>query len=133
MYFFASTNAGPVKNWFSLANEESRITSAIYIAVLRKDDPSPLVKESDEEKGAPAKEEKKDEKKDDAAAATTVIDFEGLPYRILDLPIPAGAYESLATGAEGQGYYVKTADGRKPLQRCDLKTRKNDTFAADPD
>ncbi len=133
MYFFASTNAGPVKNWFSLANEESRITSAIYIAVLRKDDPSPLVKESDEEKGAPAKEEKKDEKKDDAAAATTVIDFEGLPYRILDLPIPAGAYESLATGAEGQVYYVKTADGKKSLQRFDLKTRKNDTFTADAD
>src|SRR6185295_17507593 len=60
MYFFASTNAGPVKNWFSLANEEARVTSSIYMAVLRKDDPSPLMKESDEEKG---KEEKKDEKK----------------------------------------------------------------------
>jgi tricorn protease len=137
MYFFASTNAGPVKNWFSLANEESRVTSSIYVAVLRKDDPSPLVKESDEEKGAPdktaAKDDKKDEKKEDSATGPTVIDFDGLPYRILDLPIPAGDYESLATGAEGQVYYLKTADGKKSLQRFDLKTRKHDTFVAEAD
>jgi tricorn protease len=131
MYFFASTDAGPVKNWFALSNQESRITSSIYLAVLRKDDPSPLMKESDEEKGAP--EKKEDNKKDDAAPAATVIDFEGLPSRILDLPIPAGTFESLSTGAEGQVYYLKTADGKKSLQRFDLKTRKTDTFVAEAD
>ncbi len=52
---------GPVVNWFSLENDELTITRAIYMAVLRKDLPSPLVKESDEEKGAAAAE-KKDEK-----------------------------------------------------------------------
>src|SRR5439155_402638 len=82
MYFFASTDAGPVKNWFALSNEESKITSSIYVAVLRKDDPSPLVKESDEEKGTPAKpattDTKKDETKDEPAPAPTVIDFDGL-------------------------------------------------------
>jgi len=131
MYFFASTDAGPVKNWFALSNQESRITSSIYVAVLRKDDASPLMKESDEEKGAP--EKKEDGRKDETAPAATVIDFEGLPSRILDLPIPAGDYESLATGAEGQVYYLKTADGKKSLQRFDLKTRKTDTFVAEAD
>ncbi|HEX7137593.1 MAG TPA: PDZ domain-containing protein [Vicinamibacterales bacterium] len=137
MYFFASTNAGPVKNWFAQSNEESRVMNSIYLAVLRKDDPSPLMKESDEEKGTPAKDQtkdtKKDDKKEDAAPAVTVIDFEGLPYRILDLPIPAGEYSSLATGAEGQVYYLKTADGKKSLQRFDFKTRKTETFVADAD
>jgi tricorn protease len=66
MFFFASTDAGPVKNWFSLENRDARVTSAIYVAVLRKDDPSPLMKESDEEKGKEEKKEgKKDEKKDE--------------------------------------------------------------------
>jgi tricorn protease len=137
MYFFASTDAGPVKNWFALSNEESKITSSIYVAVLRKDDPSPLVKESDEEKGTPAKpattDTKKDEKKEETAPAPTVIDFDGLNYRILDLPIPAGEYERLAAGAEGQVYYLKTADGKKSLQRFDLKTRKTETFVAEAD
>ena len=131
MYFFASTDAGPVKNWFSLANEDSRVTNSIYVAVLRKDDPSPLLKESDEEKGAPAKDEKKEDKKDDVAP--TAIDFDGLSYRIVDLPIPAGDYQALAPGAEGQIYFLKTADGKSSLQRFDLKSRKTEPTVADAD
>src|SRR5436309_2502734 len=131
MYFFASTDAGPVKNWFSLANEDSRVTNSIYVAVLRKDDPSPLLKESDEEKGAPAKDEKKEDKKDELAP--TAIDFDGLSYRIVDLPIPAGDYQALAPGAEGQIYFLKTADGKSSLQRFDLKSRKTEPTVADAD
>jgi tricorn protease len=148
MYFFASTDAGPVKNWFAQSNQESRITSSIYLAVLRKDGPSPLMKESDEEKGSAAKddnakdtkdtkdtkdaEDAKDAKKIDAVAST-VIDFEDLSNRILALPVPAGEYESLRAGGEGQVYYLKTSEGKKSLQRFDLKTRKSDTFVADAD
>jgi tricorn protease len=131
IYFFASTNAGPVKNWFSLANADSLVTSSIYIAVLRASDPSPLVKESDEEKGSVAKDDKKDEKKEDAIP--TKIDFDGLPYRILDLPVPAGDYENLAAGAEGQIYFLKRSEGKKSLQRFDLKSRKAETVADDAD
>jgi tricorn protease len=138
MFFFASTNAGPVKNWFSLENIDSRVTSSIYVAVLRKDDPSPLLKESDEEKGKEEKkdekkEDKKDDKKDDPAAAKTTIDFDGLQYRILDLPIPAGRYADLGVGSEGQLYYLKTADEKTSLERFDLKTRKTDTFVPEAD
>src|SRR5262249_55189775 len=104
------------------------------------------MKESDEEKGSAARDEKKEEtkdtkdtkdtKKDDKkidAVASTVIDFEDLSNRILALPVPPGAYESLKTGGEGQVYYLKTTDGKKSLQRFDLKTRKSDTFVADAD
>ena len=63
LYFFASTNAGPVRNWFSLENEDAQVTRSIYMAVLRRNLPSPLLKESDEEKLAPeAKREKEQEK-----------------------------------------------------------------------
>ncbi len=135
LFFFASTNAGPVKNWFSLENADVRVTNSIYVAVLRKDDPSPLMKESDEEKGKEdkGKEEKKDDKKDEGPASKTVIDFEGLQYRILDLPVPAGDYSDLAVGGEGQLYYLKTAEEKTSLQRFDLKTRKPETIVPDAD
>ncbi len=50
LYFFGSTDAGPVRDWFAMSNADMRVTSALYLAVLRKDTPSPLAKESDEEK-----------------------------------------------------------------------------------
>ncbi len=50
LFFFASTDAGPVKDWFAMSNADMRATSAIYVAVLGKDTPSPLSKQSDEEK-----------------------------------------------------------------------------------
>ena len=50
LYFFASTDAGPVKDWFAQSNADMRASSGIYLAVLPNDIPSPLAKESDEEK-----------------------------------------------------------------------------------
>src|SRR5205823_13071865 len=51
LYFFGSTDAGPVKDWFAMSNADMRLTRSLYLAVLRKNLPSPLAKESDEEKG----------------------------------------------------------------------------------
>src|SRR4029079_13390657 len=50
LYFFGSTDAGPLLDWFSQASADMRQTRNVYLAVLRKDLPSPLAKESDEEK-----------------------------------------------------------------------------------
>ena len=137
LFFFASTNAGPVKNWFSPENTDNLVTSSIYIAVLRKDDPSPLVKESDEEKVEKVKKGRRqgrtrsDEKKTRTptpAARRTTNRRRRAAHRILDLPIPAGDYSDLGVGSEGQVYFLKTADGKTSLQRFDLKTRKTDAF-----
>ena len=49
IYFFASTDAGPVVNWFDLSNQDMRMTNSIYLATLRNDIVSPFTKESDEE------------------------------------------------------------------------------------
>src|SRR5260370_23784197 len=62
LFFFASTDSGPVRNWFSLENTSLQVRNSIYLAVLRKDLPSPLVKESDEEK-APAASSDESKKK----------------------------------------------------------------------
>ena len=58
LYFFGSTDAGPVLDWFSQSGSDMRETRNIYLTVLRKDLPSPLAKESDEERGKDSKESK---------------------------------------------------------------------------
>ncbi|MEP6800426.1 MAG: PDZ domain-containing protein [Acidobacteriota bacterium] len=166
LYFLASTNAGPVRNWFSMENEDIRVTRSIYMAVLRKDLPSPLVKESDEEKLTPEEKRDKEQKgKDDkkgapvaeeekpAAASSSLpseksgeekprtpppvervrIDRDGLEFRILDLPVPAAELSSLQTGPAGQIFYLREVDGKKALQRFDLKDRKTETLLAEAD
>ncbi|MBL8524464.1 MAG: PD40 domain-containing protein [Betaproteobacteria bacterium] len=160
IYFFASTNAGPSNNWFSLENADNRVTRGIWLAVLRRDTPSPLVKESDEEKSGakpadakdgdkkePPKDDKKDagkeEKKDDAAKAPPKpatppvepvrIDFDGIASRIVEVPVPVAELSSLQAGATGQIFFMRDADGKKALQRFDLKDRKTETLVPEID
>ena len=142
LYFFASTDAGPVKDWFAQSNADMRSTSGIYLAVLQNDVPSPIAKESDEEKPSPEKpsgekpsgEKPAGDKPADEKPATEKpptkpfrIDFEGLEYRIVDLPVAQGNLSNLQVGTAGQIYYLRTTDAGTSLNRYDLNTRKNDT------
>jgi len=134
LFFLASTDAGPVKDWFAQSGADMTAVSTVYMAVLRNDLPSPLAKESDEEKPAPEKKDegKKEDAKPEAKGAEPFrIDFDGLEYRILDLPIAPADLASLQTGAEGQIYYLKTVDGKTALNHFDLGARKNDVLIAD--
>lgn len=161
LYFFASTNAGPSNNWFSQQNEDNLVTRTIWMTVLRRDLPSPLIKESDEEKGTAAPKEKEPEKKeiakgksdtetaeapkvdpktgrDDPKVALAVvppisIDFDGIETRIIDLPVPAAQISDLEAGAAGQIFFTREADGKKAVQRFDLKDRKAETLVAEVD
>ncbi len=135
LYFFASTDAGPVKHWFAMSNADMGMTNAIYLAVLQKGVPSPLAKESDEEKGIEkekAKEENKDKKAEKEKGEEFQIDFEGLNERILSLPVPEGNYYSLQAGDKGQIFYLEApSNSRGPysrttkLHKFDLKKRKD--------
>ena len=62
LYFTASTDLGPGAVGFDMSSDNRRVTRSVYVAVLAKDQASPLAPESDEEKG---KDEKKDDKKDE--------------------------------------------------------------------
>lgn len=153
LYFFASTNAGPSNNWFSQQNEDNLVTRTVWMAVLRNDLPSPLIKESDEEKAAgtepkkdiakmePEKNEPKidpktgrdDPKVNVAPVAPIRIDFDGIATRIVDLPMPAAQFSSLSAGGDGQIFFLRENDGKKAVQRFDLKDRKADTVVAEAD
>ncbi|HEY6308420.1 MAG TPA: protease, partial [Candidatus Angelobacter sp.] len=58
LYFTASTDVGPTTGWLDLSSINRPTTRSAYLIVLRKDLPSPLARESDEEK--PAGEAKPD-------------------------------------------------------------------------
>jgi len=139
LYFFASTDAGPVVNWFDLSNQDMRMTNSIYLVTLNKDIISPLIKESDEEG---IKQEKKeadkpiDKVKKDAKSTPPAVDKdkilkiepEGITDRIISIPVKAGNYSDLGVGATGEILYiVQPSDqaGQAALHKYDLKERKD--------
>jgi tricorn protease len=147
LYFLVSTDAGPAIDWFSLARADVRSVQQIYLAVLAKGVPSPLAKESDEEKpktdevkilaadkekADDAKKENKEEKpsKETKVVPEMKFDPEGLAERILALPLKAGAYADLTAGATNQLFYRRAASTDRGADaavfRYDLKTRKED-------
>jgi tricorn protease len=128
LYFTASTDIGPAAVGFDMSSNNRMVTRSVYVAVLAKDQASPLAPESDEEKGKEEKKEDKDkgkeapkdakdnsadkeskgadkdkEKEKDKKEEPVVvkIDFEGLSQRILALPIPARNYVNLSVGKTG--------------------------------
>ena len=62
LYFMVSTNTGLTPAGLDMTSDEHRVTRSVYLAVLSKDEKSPLAPESDEEK--PKDQKKPDHDKD---------------------------------------------------------------------
>ena len=153
LYFTASTDTALSSGWLDMSSIQRPVTRSVYVAVLSKDEPSPLAPESDEEK-PPAADAKKPEdatgkpaeagqkpgeaakKPEDAAKKDTAvrIDVENIGQRILALPIPARNYISMSAGKSGVLFLVEapmvqpmTGPGEGlTLHQFDLKTRKTE-------
>jgi tricorn protease len=144
LFFTASTDVGLTPGWLNMSWIDRPVTRSIYVTVLRKDLPSPLAPESDEEK---VKEpEKASEKKDEKAAGKAEdkekekpkepekvrIDFDNISQRILALPISARNFTALQAGKEGILFileggpeYTRYGGGEgQMLHRFDLSSRK---------
>jgi tricorn protease len=149
LYFTASTDMGLSTGWLDMTSEAHPITRSAYVLVLRKDLPSPLAPESDEEKPPEAgkngkqpaatseaaeKKEGEKEKEKPKEPVKVTIDFENISQRILALPIPAANYYGMLSGIEGvlylaEGPIVEVGGGGPPkitIQRFDLKKRKTE-------
>ncbi|MGB5238221.1 MAG: PDZ domain-containing protein [Flavobacteriaceae bacterium] len=137
LYMIASTDAGPVVNWFDQSNQDMESTNAIYLITLQKDLVSPLAKENDEEEikeetsssadNKKGKNKKEDE--DEKPKANVKIDWAGIQNRIIDLPISYGSYYSLSSPEEGKIYYMsfKSHSGYsspQQLKMFDLEERE---------
>lgn len=142
LYFFASTDAGPVVNWFDQSNADMRMTNNIYLATLQSETMSPFARESDEEKidtekkaneeekAGKSKKDKKDaeEEKDDAVKEVN-IDLDGIQNRILAIPVDAADLSGLGSGKENQVIYLKSSEGKRMMHVYDLEKREDKEVA----
>jgi tricorn protease len=147
LYFTASTDAALNTGWLDMTSLQRPVTRSVYVIVLKKDLPSPLAPESDEEKAKEADKSDKDKKpdadkekdKDKAKEEKPVrveIDLEGISQRILALPIPARNYYGLVSGklgvlflAEGPQIDPIDFEGGGPttkIHKFEFKTRKTE-------
>src|SRR5206468_3542070 len=112
----ASTDAGPLQDWFSLATADYRRTRNIYAIVLRNDAANPLAKESDEERVVVTRDTtRRDSTSADSASrgvrlmpaaprgnSAVRIDLDGIENRILAMPIAAGDLSNSPQGMLGR-------------------------------
>jgi tricorn protease len=151
LYFTASTDVALNTGWLDMSSLNRPVTRSVYVMVLKKDLPSPLAPESDEEKPEEKKTESskettgkdqaadKDKQKDKEEPKEPVkvdIDFENISQRILALPIPARSYQGLSVGKTGVLFlvegppvdpiYFDEAGPTLTLHKFDLKTRKTE-------
>ena len=135
LWFLASTDYGLKSQWLDMSNYDHEENFAVYLAVLSKSEPSPLLPESDEETGASAPGGGGGGRggrgggggggagaADSTAAAggaeraipsrapvTVQIDFDGLANRILAVPgIAERQYSRLKAGVAGTVFFSET-------------------------
>ncbi|MEO8452163.1 MAG: PDZ domain-containing protein [Gemmatimonadota bacterium] len=126
LYLLASTDAGPLQDWFAQSTNGMRRTRSVYAVVLRKDLPNPILLESDEEKpSAPAAAADSAPK---PAAAPMRIDLDGIETRLVALPIPAADLTRLEAGPAGTLFFLRATDGKQALHRFSLAGRKDEVL-----
>ena len=141
IYFIASTDYGMNVGWLDMSSFDHPINSSIYVAVLSKEEASPLAPESDDEetkedtipepesaKSSKKKTDPKEEKEESKKIENVKIDFEGLQQRILALPIPSKMYKQLETAKEGVILFTEQVPHEEglSLHRFTLEKRKSE-------
>ena len=157
LWFLASTNFGLNSGWLDMTSYDKPVTSALYMAVLKKSEPSPLLPESDEERAAAARGDSSVSARDttttrsaateaersraDMARPVVTIDFDGLSQRIIAVPsLAQRSYGRLEAGPAGSVFWMETTPpvgtdtvaGPRGgvLHRYQLKDRKAQSFAS---
>jgi tricorn protease len=141
LWFLASTDLGLKSQWLDMTSYDHNENLGLYVAILKKGEPSPLLPESDEDKGVGnAPRTATDEAPAvDRAQRTPVdvsIDFDGLQQRIVSVAgVPERQYSSLRPGVAGTVYYLEAAasgDAQRgsTLQRYRLRDRRAATFVS---
>ena len=128
IWFLASTDFGLRSEWLDMTSYDHEETFGLYLAVLKKGEPSPLLPESDEDRGvgsapsngsggrggrsgAPSDGEQAEGAAPSPAPRTPVnvqIDFDGIGERILAVQgVPGRQYAELKAGVAGTVFYLE--------------------------
>ncbi len=142
LYMLASTQAGPLKDWFAQSSIDTTMTHHVYVATLAADGDNPLPPlrddvVTDEDSGeTEGSEDEADGAQGSATAPQTRVDEEGLNRRIQVLPGTAATRHSLRVGKTGTLYWIETAgrtsfnafNGAGQLKRFTLEDRETKTL-----
>ena len=140
LWFLASTDYGLRSQWLDMTSYDHNENFGLYLAVLKKGEPSPLLPESDEDTGVGSRPAAGAGRGGAAGAAgageprsgarrpaggrsragqkpvTVQIDFDGIQQRIISVPgVPERQYSQLRAGVAGTG--VLPRGGRAVARR----------------
>ena len=128
LYFLASTDYGLNTGWLDMTSYDRPVTRALYLALLREDEPSPFLPRSDEEAdddkadAEPASDDEGDDSEGDAPSVE--IHFEGIERRIVDAPgLGLGEYAGLVPAPEGSVFVVEGGFGGGGVTKYVLEDR----------
>jgi tricorn protease len=141
LFFTASTNAGPGSFLLDMTSDASQVTRSLYVAVLRKNLPSPLAPKNDEENVSPAVKADVAQKTPQKAPTNepkstdetpVQIDLDQISQRILALPIPAANYTDLQAGKAGEIFLLQEMSSHQSftLLKFSLASRKPEPLLA---
>jgi tricorn protease len=128
LYMLASTDAGPVVNWFDQSNNDMESTSSIYLVTLQKKVQSPFAKENETEEIKDTSSAKP-AVKTDSSRTKLKIDWDGIQNRIVPMPVTPGRYRGLQVAKEGELFYLSSAPHAATptmLVNYSLKKRKEE-------
>ncbi|MBV8490821.1 MAG: PD40 domain-containing protein [Candidatus Eremiobacteraeota bacterium] len=140
LFFTASTNTGLAADGLDMTSDQRPVSASAYVAVLSREQASPIVAKSDEEPVSEEPAAKPPASPHPApsaspAATATHIDVDGILQRVLALPIEQANYVGLATGGPGELYLVSqplttVTEEPPPLSvaKFDLSARKAAPF-----
>lgn len=146
LYVLASTDAGPLKDWFSQISTDNQMRHGLYAITLRRDGPHPVPPQSDEVTLGDGEADGKDDKKGkgdkdggEKKPPLVRIDAEGIGDRIVALPVGEATRHGLSVGASGEIFFLETVGrtsfeafgGAAELKRYSLDSRETKTLARD--
>jgi len=119
LYFLASTDYGLNTGWLDMSSYNVPTTRGLYVIVLAKNQPSPLLPRSDEE-------EKKKEEKKDSVKVNINIDLLDIQQRILAIDVPLRNYTGLVEGPKDHVFFLENIPNQTgfTLHRYSFKDRK---------
>ncbi len=117
LWFFASTDLGLKSQWLDMTSYDHDEHFGLYLALLSKGEPSPLLPESDEDSGAAAPPVTDAKPGSGPKPPVTVhVDFEGLQGRILAVSgVPIRQYSLLKASTPGTVFYLENLTGGQAL------------------
>jgi len=132
LLFLASTDFALNSGWLDMSSYDRPVRRGVYLAVLAKGEPSPILPESGDEPAAPASaapaaaaSARGGAKAAADSTAPVRIDFDGFSQRIISLDVASRDYAGLEAGTAGQYFYLERVPNRADiLHRYDLKKRK---------